>query len=462
MATLVCDICGGKLVMGAGGKAVCENCGMEYNSDWIREKAQGVQAAPHTTNAQQIENWYQLGKQAQESSNPAEAYRYFSMVVEADSTHWKALIDRAWAAITSSEGTESRVPEMTSAVKRALSIIDASDMPYEEEMEATEYIISRGQSAYFYSKMNLTIAFHGASLDSLFSSGSLGNFSVYREMKALNEKYIVELQAYIPRLEKFAGNEKIDERILHCKKEILSAIKELCEAQEGSYGIDGLTLAEKKPYLDLYIPLYREVKALDSSYNADYANSPDPFEKPRNSFELSKRDQSVKTHWQSFDLDEQRRIAKERTERYWAEHKEEKAKYEARLAEIAAELSQLQSKVGQYDTKIAEIKRELSVQLPVEAQLAEAKRSQDALIAQKSKLGFFAGKQKKLLQEQIDAMAPKIESLELSVIQQKQAVKNSVTERVNAVAAEKNPLMTRISQLEAERNSINAELTKAR
>lgn len=462
MATLVCDLCGGKLVMGAGGKATCENCGMEYNSDWIKERVQGANVGTQATSAQQIENWYELGQQAQKSSNPAEAYRYFSMVVEADGTHWRALIDRAWAAVSSTEGTENRVPEMETAVKRAFAIIESTNLSYDEEKEATYYIFSRGQTAYFYSKMNLTLAFHGASIDSFLSSGTLGNFSVYREKQELNKNYLVFLEKYLPYLEKFAEDAEIAEHILNYKKSTLEAIKELCEAEEGAYGINGLTLAEKKKYLDMYIPLYREVKAKDSSFNADYSYSPDPFEKPRNSFELSKREQTVKTHWRSFDMDEQRRIAQERITRYWEEHKEQKAQYEDRLEAIAEELADLNRQAKKCDTEIASIQRELSVRLPIENQLAEVRRSQEDLMAQKSRLGIFAGKQKKLLQEQIDALTPQIETLELEVIQQKNAIKNSVAQKVSAVEAEKRPLVSRIQQLEKERNTINAELTKAR
>ncbi len=43
MAALVCDICGGKLVMGSGGIAVCDSCGMEHSPDRMKEKSSGNQ-----------------------------------------------------------------------------------------------------------------------------------------------------------------------------------------------------------------------------------------------------------------------------------------------------------------------------------------------------------------------------------------------------------------------------------
>ena len=38
MAALTCDICGGKLVVGTGGVAVCDSCGMKYSKERIQEK----------------------------------------------------------------------------------------------------------------------------------------------------------------------------------------------------------------------------------------------------------------------------------------------------------------------------------------------------------------------------------------------------------------------------------------
>lgn len=42
MAALVCDICGGKLLMQSGGVAKCDSCGMEYTKERIQEKVQEI------------------------------------------------------------------------------------------------------------------------------------------------------------------------------------------------------------------------------------------------------------------------------------------------------------------------------------------------------------------------------------------------------------------------------------
>ena len=42
MEALICDICGGKLVMQSGGVARCESCGMKYTKERVQEKVQEI------------------------------------------------------------------------------------------------------------------------------------------------------------------------------------------------------------------------------------------------------------------------------------------------------------------------------------------------------------------------------------------------------------------------------------
>lgn len=37
MNKLICEICGGKLVANIGGVFICDNCGMEYSKDRLKE-----------------------------------------------------------------------------------------------------------------------------------------------------------------------------------------------------------------------------------------------------------------------------------------------------------------------------------------------------------------------------------------------------------------------------------------
>ena len=90
MAALACDLCGGKLVMGAGGVATCESCGMEYTPERMREKIKEnngtiraeVPAAP-VDNSPVIDNFLSMAKTALDANNNAEAESYANKVIEA-------------------------------------------------------------------------------------------------------------------------------------------------------------------------------------------------------------------------------------------------------------------------------------------------------------------------------------------------------------------------------------------
>ena len=63
MAALVCDVCGGKLVMGTGGIAVCDSCGMEHSKDRMQEKVQEIKGTVAVSNLTHYKDiWEAAGK----------------------------------------------------------------------------------------------------------------------------------------------------------------------------------------------------------------------------------------------------------------------------------------------------------------------------------------------------------------------------------------------------------------
>lgn len=73
MAALICDICGGKLVMGSGGIAVCDSCGMEHSPDRMKEKIQEVKGVVRVDNTHMVDNWMKMGTSAAQAGNNKEA-----------------------------------------------------------------------------------------------------------------------------------------------------------------------------------------------------------------------------------------------------------------------------------------------------------------------------------------------------------------------------------------------------
>lgn len=86
MAALVCDLCGGKLIMGAGGIAVCDSCGMEHSADRMKEKVQEIKGTVRVDNSHMVENYLEMTQSAKDAGNHAEAESYCNKVIEIEPT----------------------------------------------------------------------------------------------------------------------------------------------------------------------------------------------------------------------------------------------------------------------------------------------------------------------------------------------------------------------------------------
>lgn len=132
MAALVCDLCGGKLVMGAGGIAVCDSCGMEYSTERMREKVQMIKGSVQIDNSNMVDTWMRLAMSAAQAGNQKEAYDYYAKVIEVEPQNWRAIFGKGKAAAWQSTLANSRTSELYQAVKKAIEIIDNSGMSEEE------------------------------------------------------------------------------------------------------------------------------------------------------------------------------------------------------------------------------------------------------------------------------------------------------------------------------------------
>lgn len=132
MAALVCDICGGNLVMGSGGIAVCDSCGMEHSPDRMKEKIQEVKGVVRVDNTHMVDNWMKMGHAAAQAGNNKEAYEYFTKVIEVDPFNWRAIFEKGKAGAWQSTLANLRISELYQGIKMALEIIESLALPEEE------------------------------------------------------------------------------------------------------------------------------------------------------------------------------------------------------------------------------------------------------------------------------------------------------------------------------------------
>lgn len=93
MPALICDVCGGKLIMDAGGKtATCEYCGLQHSLERLREKIQqirgtvSIEGSVHvrqTGTKEDVEQWHILLQKYIEASDCEHASQIVAKILEA-------------------------------------------------------------------------------------------------------------------------------------------------------------------------------------------------------------------------------------------------------------------------------------------------------------------------------------------------------------------------------------------
>jgi len=99
MANLSCDLCKGKLVIGTGGIATCESCGMEYTKDRMQEMLTENKNTVEVSNIAGIENLMKRGQTFLEDSNWKQAKIYFDKVLDLNPEYANAYIGKLCAEL---------------------------------------------------------------------------------------------------------------------------------------------------------------------------------------------------------------------------------------------------------------------------------------------------------------------------------------------------------------------------
>lgn len=452
MAALVCDICGGKLVMGAGGIAVCDSCGMEHSADRMKEKVQEIKGTVRIDNSHMIENYLEMAQSAKNAGNNAEAELYCNKIIEIDPTNYKAWMLKGEAAAWQSSLQNSRVDEGVAAFIKAInnspddvktSLVENAKAQikdlsiamislradrfakWPDEEEADGFISD------ITSILNTVTTFLSQTGTQISLSEIMAPIATY-----INRSVVQAWQNVIwpdyngdpndsdDRAGKYEW-ENFIKRVGYCTSLVEKAIG-LCDEDDED---------DVQRYENL---IFIHQAAIDScSWDYDITGWGKSWRKEwvlsdeaKKSRRKLIRDYETKIRAiKERKAEKEKEEAKKRFDDYWAKHIDEKATLETEKTTLQKQISSLQDEISS---------------IPGDTDKENIQVHINALNAEKQSLGLFKGKEKKAIQEKIDAA-----NLELKKI-------------IDRMDAAKKEIEKKIDLLQKRIREIDVELTKDR
>lgn len=482
MAALVCDLCGGKLVMGAGGIATCDSCGMEYSSAWLKEKVLEVKGTVRVDNSHLIENYLEMAQQAIQSGNNAEAENYCNKIIEIMPEHASAWLLKGRAAGWQSTLGNIRFSETLNCFANAVRNTAEEDKATvieecKQEVSQLSKALLRLRGERFAkwpdedelsgflndlsTIMQAILQFYemtGASIDKEELISSLAIIINNSVIDAWNNVIDPEFKNDNNRHPDDYALTKLVDRAEYCTTLLETAIR-----LSGGEDESDIQRYENLITIHDYMISACSYEYQANSFGFDYVKSKELTKSAKD-----QRRQLIKHYRSKINAikakkrkeeqaaaEAKARAAKEAAQRrydaYWAAHAGERAALTAEHDNLNEQINTL--KIS-YEGRIAALKQELS-EIPGKAEAADCDARIQALTERKKSLGIFKSKEKKLLQEQID---------------QAEADRNAVQAKINAekegiearIAAEKAELEKKTGPLQVRVKEINDELTKER
>lgn len=469
MKRLTCEMCGSTDLMKENGVFVCQTCGCKYSVEEAKKMmVEGVVQVEGTVkidNSGMTKTYKEMAIKAYDSGNTKEAYQYFLKVLELEPKDYQCIFYKGMCQGWETTLARPRVGEAVAAYQQAVQFVPTEIAQKVKVLFITELI--RLMSAWFEKAQQRYL-----DVSDFYSS----NRDIIYDYRGVGEKIVRYIDSFMDTViesESAMLIEAVGKLYCAACEAVCSYAQIWTNYSQEDLIFSGLSSKDKAPFLRDYDNMIFEVRKYNSAFmrpTSEYSVIERLDAKAFSSLDATKTnyqkcldaDKAINQRVQRYKDEIVQKRNRERREKYWSEHIAEKQQYESRLAAIESEIKALRKQDTPFAAKIAEIKKNLSQPIPAESQLIQLKKQQNELMSQKSKLSLFAGKQKKVLQAQIDSLQAQIDNTDATVKRMKKEIQADVSARISAVEAERKPITDRICALEKEINDVHFELTKDR
>lgn len=402
MKQLTCEMCGSTDLLKQDGVFVCQSCGCKYSVEEAKkmmvEGTVEVSGTVKVDDTAKIENYLELSNTAYNAGNGQSAFDYANKALEIAPRNSKAWIAKMKAIEYIATLGDLKLMEVVEAGKNAITYADEEHKAditsevytYEVTRALTLLKLATGKMA---DVADIKKTFDQFCRISILSAPK-NTMDVDNKITSIYDNVANEALALI----KFVPDD-----VLADSPQIAKIVGEC--AKQYQYETDAL-LERMKIYC----------AELTAAAKQARTNNRKEIENKYNAAEKISRERKAKEQAQ-------------RNEKYWEEHKEERALLEAECKSVTEQITALETE----REKIPEIEESRKVQKDIHF-----------LTAKRDSLGLFKGKEKKAIQEQIDAA-----NMELKTVSDK-------------IEAKKKEIEQKIEPLNARYREIVGELNKAR
>lgn len=504
MKKIVCELCESTEFAKDGGMFVCQGCGTKYTPEEAKgmmKEVEGeaapapVASAPSVNpNQQQIENLLVLASNAFESSNNQETEGYCNKVIEMDVTCYKAWLLKGQAIGWQSTYGNPRVEEGANAMRKAVDFA-----PEEEKEEVAKQSIRAIK--------NICFALCSLAKDNFGGGPTEDNRFKFGEFSRICVTAIAQFSDISEEVRQFGSEAQKEQKRLAAEQMNYAGVAAVNFVREKWNDIDHPNKNSWDTYLDWYgeirlifedsIKWGEDVEEADEEIITRHKNRIIALEDPMDSrcykqewnswsssyewvtdYYLSdsaktSRKNCVKESKDAIKKIENKAKEKEAAERrkaeeekkarieaYWAAHKDEKDKLESEKKELLDKKSKFDAEMANLDKEIKAAEAEEKVKVPAQIEIDKLKDQKSELENRRSKLGLFAGKEKKQIGEEIAALDGRISALINKAEEERKAKKTEIDKKIAPLKAKKEENNKEYSKITKRIAAIDAELTK--
>lgn len=401
MKKIVCEMCGSNDLLKKDGVFECQSCGTKYSVEEAKKMmvdgVVNVEGTVQIDDSNKISNLIKNAKILFKDGKTDEAYKLFGDVLNIDTENYTAITYRglcsAWHTSINSPKISDAVTGISRGFEIAKNVLGETEEYAKFCMEILEHMSKISVACMNLYKEHYVKAFKNYEENLSELSSSLNRSGLYADVDWYRKR-----------------GEQEEARLKSSRSIAVNGIH-LTLVASNVVAVKIITVKNIEIYS---IKDYNIIKDFIVKYMVvphEYLNN--------------KLDDYLAALGMMVTIDKRiKEIGDKKRDAYWKEHAEEKEKLESEINDLKNDIKNKNEKIKELSDEKKKLEKKMNSEVPSELDLKKLASKLEDLKNEKSSLGLFKGKEKKVVQEKIDEVEEEIEKINDKVVQEKNELKN--------------------------------------